>query len=113
MSEDNTPKITTVKKQKDPKRVEAGKRLALISKASREKKMREKIENENRQEDNEWNIDYTLILGAVGAIAAIGGVYYAIKDDKREVKRLETIKEKAEPEDKHVSIKTHKLDTFD
>ena len=43
MSEDNiTPKITTVEKQKDPKRVEAGKPLALISKASRGKSCVEK-----------------------------------------------------------------------
>ena len=114
MSENNeTPKITTVKKQKDPKRVEAGKRLALISKASREKKMREKIENENTPKDDEWNVDYTLILGAVGLVAAIGGTYYAMRSDKREVKRLETVKEEAKLEGKHATPKKWTFDTFD
>ena len=51
MSEDH-PKITTVKKEKDPRRVEAGKRLASISKAARERKMREKILAESKQNDN-------------------------------------------------------------
>ena len=37
MSEE-THKITATKKEKDPKRVEAGKRLAAIFKAAKEKK---------------------------------------------------------------------------
>ena len=40
------PKITATKKEKDPNRVEAGRRLAAISKAAKEKKMRDKIESE-------------------------------------------------------------------
>ena len=44
--EENAPKITAVKKEKDPNRVEAGKHFAAISKSAKEKKMREKIESE-------------------------------------------------------------------
>ena len=90
----------------------AGKRLALISKASRERKMREKIKNENTPKDDEWNINYTLVLGAVGAVAATCGVYYAMRGDRREVKRLETITEEAKPEDKHATPQKWEFDTF-
>ena len=38
MSETETPKITAVVKEKNPKRVEQGKRLAAISRAAKERK---------------------------------------------------------------------------
>ena len=56
MSEESAPKITATKKEKDPKRVEAGKRLPAISKAAKERKMRDKIESENS--NNDFNINY-------------------------------------------------------
>ena len=37
-----TPSIVTTKKEKDPKRVEAGKRLAAISKQAKERKKKER-----------------------------------------------------------------------
>ena len=97
-------KITTVKKEKDPRRVEAGKRLASISKAARERKMREKILAESKQNDNieRSDINYGLIFGAIGTIAAIGALYYKRREDARETKGLETIKE--DPEVKCVDI---------
>ena len=105
MSQDQ-PKITTVKKAKDPRRVEAGKRLAAISKEARERKMREKIESENKhKEDETWNINYGALFGVLGVTAAFGALYYARRADKREVKKLETIKEEPEPEHEHVVIR--------
>ena len=43
--EDNG-KIIVVAKQKDPRKVEAGRRLAAISKAAKEKEIRERMESE-------------------------------------------------------------------
>ena len=57
------PKITTVKKVEDPKRVEAGKKLAAISKAAKERKIREKIETENKQDSGDLGINYGLVFG--------------------------------------------------
>ena len=59
MSEE-TPKITTILKEKDPKRVEAGKRLAALNK---ERKLhREQQEDIN---ENKININYSLILNVI------------------------------------------------
>ena len=46
-----TPSIVTNKKEKDPRRVEAGKRLAAISKQAKERK---KKERESRLLSREW-----------------------------------------------------------
>ena len=92
MSEE-TPKITTVKKYKDPRRVEADRRLAAISKQARERKMREKILAENKQESDEetWSFKFGFAFGVVGVAAGIGSLFYACSDDQRETKGLETI----------------------
>ena len=45
----DAPKTTKEKKEKDPKRVEAGNRLAAISKAAREKNA-----GENRVRELQW-----------------------------------------------------------
>ena len=107
MSEETkAPKITTIKMEKDPKRVEAGKRLAAISKAAKERKMREKIESESKQENDssgDYNVNYGLVFGIFGTGASIGSFYYIRKEYKRETKKLETIKE--ELESKHAEIK--------
>ena len=78
-------KITTTK-QKDPKKVEAGRRLGQISKQIREQKMRAKIEAENK---TNWEINYNYLIGAGGLILAAISVYYA---------RAEHIKKSSEPE---------------
>lgn len=44
--ENNTPKITLIKKEKDPKCVEASKKLAIICKQSKERKMCQRNEAE-------------------------------------------------------------------
>ena len=65
MSEEkqDSPKITTVVKQKNPLRVEAGKQLATISKQAKEQKMCEKLEKENQLNDNQDNYNYTHTFG--------------------------------------------------
>ena len=56
MSEE-TPKITTILKEKDPKRVEAGKRLAQLNK---ERKLHK--EQQMEIDENKSYINYGLIL---------------------------------------------------
>lgn len=71
-------KITTVVKQKNTGRIEAGKRLAAISKHAKETKLREKIEKENPLNDNVTMI-YTYIFGLTGIIVCLVGLYYTRK----------------------------------
>ena len=101
MSEE-TPKITTTKKEKDPKRLEAGKRLAAISKATKQRKMCEKIESENKQENGsgDYSINYGLVFRILGTVAAIGSLYYTREEYKRDTVKQETTRK--EPEIKHV-----------
>ena len=120
---EETPKITIVKKEKDPKKVEAGKRLAAISKSTKERKIRKKMESGNKQENGSGDIgiNYGLLFGFLGTAVAIGSLYYTRKDYEREAKKLETIKEEAEPEPKNIEIernvkmktRNNHLDTFD
>lgn len=105
-SNEGTPIITSTEKTKikDPKRVEAGKRLAAISKAAKERKMREKVVSE--KEDD--GISYGYIIGTIGVVIAAGSLYYAMKQNQQMV----TVNE----EPKNVVIKknpSHNLDSFD
>ena len=117
MSEE-TPKITTTKKKKDHKRVEAGKHLAGISKATKERKIHAKIESKRNQENGSGDnsIDYGFLFGFLRTVVAIGSLYYTRKDYEREAKKLKTIKE--EPKKVKIQRIDHKppknsLDTFD
>ena len=65
MKEGEELKITTVEKVKDPKRVEAGKKLAQISKHAKERKLREKIQRDNVKEENSDYLYYVAIGGLV------------------------------------------------
>ena len=74
-------KITTVEKVKDPKKVEAGKKLAAISKQAKEKKA---IEASNREErvkqaknsESEFCLSNIDPLTAVGVVGVFGLVMY-------------------------------------
>ena len=74
MSEE-TPKTTAVKKEKDPKRVEAGKRLAEFN---RERKMNSKNETETPQN----NISYGLIINVIGIAVSLFSLYYVMNNKK-------------------------------
>ena len=118
-----TPKITATKKEKDPKRVEAGRRLAAISKAAKERKMREIIVSESKHDSGSGDIgiNYGLLFGFLGTAVAIGSLYYTRKDYERQTKKLEIIKEEVEPEPKNIEIErsikiktqNNHIDTFD
>ena len=72
----DSPKITKAEKSekiKDPKKIEAGRRLAVISRKAIERTVMEKVETE----------DCCNSIGGVGVVAAVGGLYFAYKRDKR------------------------------
>ena len=93
---EDAPKITKEKKEKDPNRLETGNPLAAISKAAKERKMREKIESENSNGD--FNINYGLVFGFIGMAVAIASLYCKREEYKREVLQPVTIKMESEKE---------------
>ena len=93
-------KVTAVEKSekpessKDPRKVELGKKLAKISKEAKERKARQREANQEAvreldqsersvaEEINDY-VDFRYIVGGVTIVAALGGLYYAYKSDKR------------------------------
>ena len=118
-------KITTVEKTekvKDRRRVMVGKRLAEISKATKEQKMRQKIEEiEEEKKERSYNFDFKYLYPLTGLIIAEIFLYYSYKQNQREVKTLETTtKEKVNEETpRNVDIKksppgrVNTLESFD
>ena len=95
--ETSNEKVTAVEKSvktKDPRKVELGKRLAKISKEAKERKARQREANQEAvreldqsersvaEEINDY-VDFRYIVGGVTIVAALGGLYYAYKSDKR------------------------------
>ena len=87
----DSPKITKTEKSekiKDPRKVEAGKRLAAISREAKERKAREKVVTAKTAkpdtQDSSTSIDYKYIIGGVGVVAAVGGLYFVYKRDRIE-----------------------------
>ena len=89
-------KVTSVEKTekvKDPRKVELGKRLAKISREAKERKAKLQSEVENRErthftkEINDY-VDFRYFVGGVTVVAALGGLYYAYKRDKRQSEEL-------------------------
>ena len=80
MSEESktTEKITSVEKVKDPRRVEAGKRLGMISKQAKERKLaqvREASAAEAKEKNDDW---FPSIGSPVVGIAFVGLVGLAL-----------------------------------
>ncbi len=98
MSEQSTnePTITSGVKEKNPKRVAAGKRLGAISKQAKEAK---RLERQAQQsEETEVNNKYTSYF--IGGLVVVGTVSYLfLNKDKliSDKKRLPTIPEEEEP----------------
>ena len=84
MSEESktTEKITSVVKTKDPRRVEAGKRLGMISKQAKERKLarvREAEAAEAKEENDDWfpNAFVNSPVVGVGFVGLVGlALYY-------------------------------------
>ena len=87
MSEESS--ITVVQKEKNPKRVEGGKRLAAYNKAAREKMnaMRvdtESVENAPTDTEGIETAFPLLIIGVVG-VSGLAYLYFTHKSDKKKV----------------------------
>ena len=68
-------KITSVEKAKDPKRVEAGKKLGAMSKQAEEKKASQRIEIEDEFKVPSFDsVDPLVVVGILGFVGTI--VYY-------------------------------------
>ena len=84
MSEESktTEKITSVEKVKDPRRVEAGKRLGMISKQAKERKLaqvREQSGAEVKEKNDDWfpNASISSPVVGVGIAGLVGlALYY-------------------------------------
>ena len=81
--EPSTPKVTvTSEKKKDPRRVEAGKRLAVLSKAARERKKKEAVEpKESSSSDS--------LITYIGVAIALVSLVLAYGAHQRETKEPE------------------------
>ena len=110
----NVEKVTAVEKsvkEKDPRKVELGKRLAKISREAKERKAKQRSEVENHErtrfakEINDY-VDLRYFVGGVMVVVALGGLYYAYKRDKRQSEELKWSErersKRSEHEDKKV-----------
>jgi hypothetical protein len=81
--EPSTPKVTvTSENKKDPRRVEAGKRLAVLSKAERERKKKEAVEpKESSSSDS--------LITYIGVAIALVSLVLAYKSHQKETKEPE------------------------
>ena len=81
----NETKITSVEKAKDPKRVEAGKKLGAMSKQAKEKKASQRIEIEDEFKvpsiDSIASLDPLAVVGVLGVVGVI--VYYKYFSKKK------------------------------
>ena len=81
MSEEQ-PKITTVEKVKDPRRVAQGKRLAAISREAKARKKQERIEQQRQEESGSLSCILPVVI--VGGVIATVGCYCYSKRGKEE-----------------------------
>ena len=70
----NEVKITSVEKAKDPKSVEAGKKLGAMSKQAKEKKASQRVDIED--EFKVPSIDSVNPLAVVGVLGVVGVIVY-------------------------------------
>ena len=74
------PRIVTAKKEKDPRRGEAGKRLAAISTQAKERKklIRERRELQHTESIESTGKKYMVILATVGVVVAVATLWYTM-----------------------------------
>ena len=105
-------KITSVEKVKDPKRVEAGKRLGAMSKQAKEKKAADKLTIDEFQTPS---IDSVSPLAVVGVVGVVGiAVYYKYFCEDKTKTKTEVVKSEDTPKAEKVNPpKRRELDTLD
>jgi hypothetical protein len=82
MSEEQ--RITNAVKEKDPRRVEAGKRLGAISRSAKDKKARQLTEAKPAEEDIcEDGYSVIAVITGVGVLSGLVYLYFAYKKDRR------------------------------
>ena len=81
MSEEQ--RITNVVKEKDPRRVEAGKRLGAISRAAKENKARQRMESKSTEDACEEGYSMITVITGVGVLSGLVCLYFTYKQDKR------------------------------
>ena len=109
-------KITSVEKVKDPKRVEAGKKLAAMSKQAKEKKAIEKLSQKIDVDEFQIpSIDPLAVVGVIGVVGAI--VYYKYFSNKDAVVVVESKSKDPTPvsqeKQRKSEPKRRELDTLD
>ena len=116
MDKVNEVKITSVEKAKDPKRVEAGKKLGAMSRQAKEKKASQKIDigDEFQIPSFDPSINPLAVVGVVGVVGAI--VYYKYFNNKDVVvvdKSVEPTPVTQEEQAEQAKPKRRGLDTLD
>ena len=108
-------KITSAVKTKDPRRVEAGKRLGMISKQAKEKKlaqMRERLQDEQEVKQNKASVSETsdwfsntLVSSPVVSIGFVGLVglvlYYGYNRVAGYNKKYKTVSERSDDDSQY------------
>ena len=108
-------KITSVEKVKDPRRVEAGKKLAALSKQAKEKKASQKMSNEEFQIPSTDSINPLAVVGVVGLVGAI--VYYKYfsntSEEDDDLRPVEIVMSPKKEKEEKPTPKRKELDTLD
>ena len=90
---EDEPKITTVEKVKNPKRVEQGKRLAAISREAKARKAGERAKVEQCVENA--NMLY-VVVGALGVVGLGYGIYNFFSNKEEETQQQQVQVQKVE-----------------
>ena len=81
MSEEQ--RITNAVKEKDPRKVEAGKRLGAISRAAKEEKARQRMESRPTEDAREEGYSMITVITGVGVLSGLACLYFTYKQDKK------------------------------
>ena len=96
-------KITSAVKTKDPRRVEAGKRLGMISKQAKERKAREQSKQnkavEVKEKNDDWFPPISSPVVGIGFVGLVGlALYYGYGRAAGYIKKYKTVSGNTVPE---------------